>query len=421
MRAKEFIIEYDQSKTIQAFGQKLIQALVADTGYVPTMTLTRFRRNQWQSTVAADATDPTYQSAIGELLSALESADPTGKKAYTLWLVKCYATKKIKLEDILSKGKDWLTIYVQLKQKNALPPEYSNINVLTFAQLGDISTNPELLEKLGVKKEEADRGQFQEILNNSVVRIIHPQDETAAKYYGRGTRWCTAGDSSNMFNNYNRGGPMFILLPKTPNHEGEKYQIHFSSEQFMDEEDSPVDIISLLTKRFGDITEVIKAADPSTKSTIMFADDDVLEKLLGRIGDAASEHIHDTLNEWEQTDDGYHQYLADEGFVDEDGMIDWYMEGIPSYADYNSDYSDYLDNATSAIKITPHEFKASIAEYCDDCADRGVSARLGCSEAEYLFAFMVTGDNRYGDEDLSHLAEWIRENIFINPSDLSVG
>ena len=416
MRAKEFIVEYDQTKTIQAYGQKLIQSLLSDKGNLPSeLSQSRF------AIQSGETTDQLNQKAIGGILQSLESADPTGKKAYTLWLVKCYAEQKIKLEDILSKGKDWLSIYIQLKQKNALPPEYSNINKLSFGQLGDVSTNSELLAKLGAKKEvEVDRGQFETILNNSEVRIIHPLDETAAKYYGRGTRWCTAGDSGNMFNHYNRTGPMFILLPKSPKYDGEKYQIHFSTDQFMDEGDDPVNILDLLTKRFGDIMEVIKEADSAVKTSysLLFADDAVLEKLLGDMHDVALAHVDKILSEWEHEDDDYYSYLQDEGFMDEDGDIDW--DRAPPYSDYNSEYEQASREMNNAIDITPKEFKEHISEYIseyiDECESDGHEPDLRLTNAEFLFSYIVSKEcGRNG----SDFAEWIREKMYINP-DLSV-
>jgi len=87
-----------------------------------------------------------------------------------------------------------------------------------------------------------DKGQSAEIYNDSEIRVIVPKDEASACYYGRGTRWCTAARNNNMFKQYHKSGDMYIVIPKNPKHQGEKYQLHLHTKQFMDEEDRPIDL-----------------------------------------------------------------------------------------------------------------------------------------------------------------------------------
>ena len=61
--------------------------------------------------------------------------------------------------------------------------------------------------------------------------IVIPHTEDAAKLYGKGTKWCTAGDRVNMFDYYNNQGPLYININKKT---GKKYQFHFESDQCMD-------------------------------------------------------------------------------------------------------------------------------------------------------------------------------------------
>jgi hypothetical protein len=78
--------------------------------------------------------------------------------------------------------------------------------------------------------------------------------EAAAKYYGRGTKWCTAAKSNNQFKHYNKYGKIYMIQidekgKKTHNEKGKKshkYQIHVESDQFMNERDEPVDIDTFL-------------------------------------------------------------------------------------------------------------------------------------------------------------------------------
>jgi hypothetical protein len=53
---------------------------------------------------------------------------------------------------------------------------------------------------------------------------------------GSGTEWCTAHSEAEHFESYIKEGPLYIF----DNGEGEKYQFHYETGQFMDKNDSPV-------------------------------------------------------------------------------------------------------------------------------------------------------------------------------------
>ena len=73
--------------------------------------------------------------------------------------------------------------------------------------------------------------------------MVIPKTEFAAQYWGRGTDWCTAyGDPkgkwpkrTSTFDEYDKG-PLYIWNDNN----GEKYQFHFPSRQFMDSGDRPI-------------------------------------------------------------------------------------------------------------------------------------------------------------------------------------
>lgn len=69
------------------------------------------------------------------------------------------------------------------------------------------------------------------------VLIVHPLTQEASCIYGAGTKWCTAADKDNEFNEYNKQGPLYIVINKLNN---KKYQLHFETSQFMDAKDEPV-------------------------------------------------------------------------------------------------------------------------------------------------------------------------------------
>lgn len=81
-------------------------------------------------------------------------------------------------------------------------------------------------------------------------KVIELHSKEAAKFYGRGTKWCTAAEENNMFSFYYSGhdeddielhddeadvGPLYIIIL-----DGAKYQFHPASLQVMDAQDQPV-------------------------------------------------------------------------------------------------------------------------------------------------------------------------------------
>ena len=81
------------------------------------------------------------------------------------------------------------------------------------------------------------------------IKIYNPQTEKESCYYGKGTKWCTAGNRGNYFNQYNNNGPLYIIIPKHAKYAGEKYQYHqydLSEKECMNELDNPIEIDTLL-------------------------------------------------------------------------------------------------------------------------------------------------------------------------------
>lgn len=84
-------------------------------------------------------------------------------------------------------------------------------------------------DEIKPKKALTDRGQSVTIDDNAQYRAVMPLDQRAACYYGQGTRWCTAAtESENFFARYANQSSLLILLPKEPQYQREKYQLHFA-------------------------------------------------------------------------------------------------------------------------------------------------------------------------------------------------
>jgi len=443
MRAKEFILlEYKRDKTAAAFGTKMLTALTNDQRSVaaPLGTARAALKNQ----VTEPLSQGTQLVIINDILTVLEKADPTPNKEFTQWLARCYANGEEFLEDLLSRGMDMLESYIEMKKFRVLPERERNIMNLKFNDLYTVTHNVDLINALDNAREAStpdDKGHSTVLLDNSAVRIIIPEDEAAAKYYGRGTIWCTASKNNNQFNTYNRDGNIYILLPKTPEYDGEKYQIHFDSESFMDENDHPVsDIIKLLQVRFGDLIPVFDRVEDNLWEYVLFAPDDEILKAVDALAELGQEYIWDSISEWESNDDYFTEWkegearekgyvlmpdgtpftgspkqkdeLEDEGYdVDDldDLEVDYERmhedDEISNYLNYSDDARRFETHGNEAVRPSAATVRANAQEMYDN---DGELRKLG--SIEKIIAYGITDKLR--DED-GGLARYYNDRLYL--------
>jgi hypothetical protein len=249
------------------------------------------------------------------------------------------------------------------------------------------------------------------------VRIVVPEDQNAACYYGQGTRWCTASrTSTNYFGHYSKDGPLYILLPKQPKHDGEKYQLHFASEQFMDENDYGVEnIVNLLEHRFGDLVPWFQEHEPAIRDWVMFATDEDLKEPLMQIGEIIMEHVWEMINDWEHEDDYWYEWLRKEGYVypeghEEEGMIDWdkAAENDVDYLNWNYDANDWFLAAKEAVEVSPTQARRGAEEGYEE---EGELITLG--ELELIPAYNVRQAFLRSRDGDGGLEEWIHKHVIM--------
>lgn len=244
MRINDILLEYNRDITAQKLGGVLLQ---------------KFRKEppQWQDAILPlprELSPEGTASAITQLLSKFERADPTPNKQYVPWMLKSYInTPHQRFEDAITKPTEYLRKYFKLVQKKQIPQPNNDINrIPNFTALTQIVDQyPDVIDE----PKNVDRGQAKPYYEDADLRIIIPQDMTAACYYGQGTKWCTAGRENNMFDRYNNDGEMYIIIPKKTTHPGEKYQFHFQTKQFMNEMDRRADITEL-RKRYPQLVDI---------------------------------------------------------------------------------------------------------------------------------------------------------------------
>ena len=389
MRARQFIIEYDRTKTAQAFTSKLVNQALKD----PT-TPGAVRNN-------INSMESPQKAAEMILQNQIEVGDPTKQKKYTQALARMYANGLIKWEDVGSTMRDYLTKFTKLALKKKLKPEHTDFN--RFKSLKDfytaVNTYPDPEEDQEVK----DKGQSAEVFNNAEVRIIRPDNEKAACYYGQGTAWCTAARNNNMFDRYNNDGPMYIILPKNPKHDGEKYQIHSESGQYMDESDGPVEIQELFN-RFPseEFKEFLFKADPILKSRIpLYPNDAELESAWRSIAELVNDRAYDVMIEWEDSDDYYYQYLKDEGYIDDDGDR---TDDAPPYDEYNEEAGAWLYRMMEIRDKTADEIR-EIAQNYEEFENKDYYLRD--LDDIYSYAIEIAQDRN----ETAGLEVWVYKNV----------
>ena len=408
MRAREFLIEYNRNTMVRMMGKQLLKSF-AQGNDIRLANQPQFR-----------TPENTYDSnkMVDYVLTALEQADPTTTKIYTPWLAREYVKQNIKrLEDASAHATNALSLYDTYKRSGVFPSEYKDIMRISYNQLLTFIRSYD-----APPTELKDKGRSTQVYSDSEVRVIVPEDERAACYYGQGTRWCTsATKGTNYFNQYARQGKLYILLPTHPKDDGEKYQLHFESDQYMDEDDDPIDISWLLKTRFPSLLPFFLKNEPELKTFVIFSDDTILENIGAQIHQYAMDHVNELIMEWESEDEWFYDWQLEQalekGYVDADGEVDWDLahddDSINNYMEYNSEAGDFYKHMDSALKISASAMR-TMAEEMEEYLDNGP---LKITELETIYETELEesfGKSRHGGSNDYGVGDWIMEHLQVN-------
>jgi Leucine-rich repeat (LRR) protein len=201
-------------------------------------------------------------------------ADPTNNKKYLQWIITSYLDGGIKRLEDMGRINTALKEYMYLSLKKFIT-NTSEQNINAFCGLSGCKQGKK--EKIGLdefleqyedklqvlrKKEEIQIAEqdAKKIFEDDNLLVIQPLTEQASCKYGAGTKWCTAAKKDNMFEEYSKKGPIYILIPKEPNYTKEKYQISIEAEQFMNEKDEEVNY-NYLINRFPELKTIDEFRD----------------------------------------------------------------------------------------------------------------------------------------------------------------
>lgn len=332
--------EFDETITWNKLGQKLLSNYEELTS----------------SSNLGGLSDTEKELLKRKILNNVKAADPTPNQQYSLWLLTRLANKDSGLngiytsrntEDAVITGyKSYLEKFDILKKNRKLSGADADIN--------RYKSFKELFEKIATfKKEDFESGkskrkdiakemqkQAELFLSTPEYTVIIPKTEEASCYYGQNTKWCTAAtDDNNMFSHYARDGNLYIIIPKNPAYNGEKYQVHFNPISMMDELDEEVEFETMLEKFPEFFEKAAEAGELEDSDYVVFFSKEVKQRMIDNFNEFINQTAYDIEQDAEQNDEGYTEYIASE-YKDEDGEIDWERgyEEMP-YSQYNSEFS----------------------------------------------------------------------------------
>jgi hypothetical protein len=199
-----------------------------------------------------------------KILSVFENElDPDIHK-YIPWVLREYIKNNIgRLEDITDVNQVLLA-YDRAKKLRGFPPNAKDIIKLDFRTLRVIMRKYDPSDPEGYSQ---NMGSYEEMYGEidvttdeygvmtakpkSDIVVVIPKDKASSIYFGRYfgglAEWCTAyiPPRTNRFDDYKDDGPLYIIVPREPEYENEKYQFHFKSEQFKDHNDEDITISNM--------------------------------------------------------------------------------------------------------------------------------------------------------------------------------
>ena len=189
---------------------------------------------------------------ISVFVQSILDADIT-KGKYARFLIESFLNDKFLEEDLIGGLNSTVgqTISLFHKHKNKLPEDMRSI--FKYNSPGDLWNSVKQyqgeLSGKELKREEQEQiyreTEFVYKNEETGFQIVSPLTKDSAKWWSKGTRWCTSAENNNMFKHYAKHTPLFILLmPASASTagNGDKLQLWKNGNdiQFMDEADNEV-------------------------------------------------------------------------------------------------------------------------------------------------------------------------------------
>jgi len=209
--------------------------------------------------------------------------DPSGRNSYITWLTKLILKKSGNKEQLnryevqyyfenqLQKAHELLKKYDTLRNKKIFSDTENNImNFDSLEKLSALIDNYNSLYTDIVSQKEVKEGiDYKKLYQDDTWVVVIPLTLKGSRKYGKGTKWCTAGedpDAELFFNTYTHSGNLFIIINKKT---GQKWQLQAKRGTFRDEQNEDIFLKEHGTDFLYDLPDEAKFAivneDPKAK------------------------------------------------------------------------------------------------------------------------------------------------------------
>jgi hypothetical protein len=148
--------------------------------------------------------------------------------------------------------------------------------------------------------------------------------------------------------------------------------------------------------------------------SVTLASDSVLEKVSKKTWELVNENfLMPALSDAEVSDRGYVEWLESQGFVNDEGDIDWSQ--APSYTEYNDEWQDILDYAEEWVNIDPASMRQVVEllteKYPEDAPTDGWDFLLNWDKV--LNAWLRYKYKRLQYDIFKTMGKWIERHVLI--------
>jgi Domain of unknown function (DUF4116) len=260
------------SKIIEMYGQTLCEALSTREPHVLEARL-----------------------SIIDLVLHFSQSDPTFGKSRTQWMVTTYiGDENFKVED-LGRAQAALAAFERFKRKLSIE-QRELLKVKTLHALEALVTpfvkaeakaqlERDLSSATGreLRRLEEAKARDESLIlqeGEGMSTIAVPMTEFASKWWGRGTKWCTAAEKSNKFDQYHQKAPLIIVVCG----DGAKFQAYVTSESlhFMDATDIQV-TKTTIRERLSDLHSLISWIMLQNWKILLYLPEDMRARELWRL------------------------------------------------------------------------------------------------------------------------------------------
>lgn len=249
---------------------KSVDEMLLSTSVVKDLLYTKLINDLWflPKIAEGEAKDSVVLKAL-ELIKAATSS----KEGFIYWVIDSYLSGGIRSLEDLGRVKSSLSTFNRLIQRPDFTDfknlgRYCGLSGCNFETLAKYDAPFRTMKTSGCTRETCGlsledliekhsgtvvptKGFLSElprkdiIFEDGSVIVSRLSSQESAKQWGRGTRWCTAAEYNNMFDFYNGKGVIYVITDKLdPYHK--RYQLHLATKQYMDVNDSPIDLKELM-------------------------------------------------------------------------------------------------------------------------------------------------------------------------------